>query len=131
MLQLIQQIVYSLEIRNDMHVVDDMLPHVDGRTVRIERTEHRSDGTLDSGAEASRLGKQHLLRDATPAEAIRGGLPHAGLHMPQCSQPSRERMRPHDGHRLTVTRSRRKPVAQPIRTNATPQPVVKAASIGS
>ena len=43
-----------LEVANDVDVVDDLLAHVHGRAVVLERELDRLDGALDSGAVAAR-----------------------------------------------------------------------------
>ena len=49
-----------LEIADDMQVVDDLLAHVDGWPVQVERLLHRLDGAFDSGAIAAGRGEQDL-----------------------------------------------------------------------
>ena len=46
---------------HDVLVVDDLLAHVDGRPVQLERALDGLDGTVDAGAVAARGGEQELL----------------------------------------------------------------------
>ena len=42
------------EIADDVQVMDDLLAHIDGRPVEIERLLHGLDGAFDAGAVAAR-----------------------------------------------------------------------------
>ena len=44
----------SLEVADDVRVVDDLLANVDGRPVQVEELLDRVDGALDAGAIAAR-----------------------------------------------------------------------------
>ena len=46
---------------DDVHVVDDLVAHVDGSAVLLERTFDGFDGAVDSGAVSAGLGEQHPL----------------------------------------------------------------------
>ena len=46
---------------DDVLVVDDLLAHVDGRSVDVERVLDRLDGAVDAGAVAARSGEQNLF----------------------------------------------------------------------
>jgi hypothetical protein len=48
-----------LEGRHDMHVVHDLLAHVDGRSVPLEGLLDGHDGAVDTGAVASRGREQY------------------------------------------------------------------------
>ena len=50
------------QLLDDVLVVDDLLAHVDGRAVQVERAFDRLDGTVDAGAVAARRGEQDPLR---------------------------------------------------------------------
>ena len=50
-----------LEIAHDMRVVDDLLTHVDGRSILLERAFDRLDGSLDACAVAARRRQQYPL----------------------------------------------------------------------
>ena len=60
-------------------VVDDLLAHVDGRAVELERALDRLHGAVDARAVAARGGEQDLLRD----DAVIG--PSVGS---PCGEPS-------------------------------------------
>jgi hypothetical protein len=51
-----------LEVADDVCVVDDLLPDVDGLAVEPERPLHRVDRPLDPGAVAAGRGKEDALR---------------------------------------------------------------------
>ena len=53
-----------LEIADDVDVVDDLLAHVDGRAVVLERELDRLDGALDAGAVAARRGQEDAFHHA-------------------------------------------------------------------
>jgi hypothetical protein len=50
-----------LEFANNVRVVDDLLAHVDRRTVQGKRPLHRLDGAVDSGAVPPRRREQDSL----------------------------------------------------------------------
>ena len=50
-----------LEVAHDVDVVDDLLAHVDGRPVVLERELDRLDGALDPGAVAARRSEEDAL----------------------------------------------------------------------
>ena len=50
-----------LEVADDVHVVDDLLAHVDGRPVQLQRSLDGLDRPLDACAESARRGEQHAL----------------------------------------------------------------------
>ena len=54
----------GLEIADDVDVVDDLLAHVDGRAVVLERTLDRLDGALDAGAVPARRGEEDAFNHA-------------------------------------------------------------------
>ena len=60
----------SLEVGDDVHVVDDVFTYVDRRAVGIERLQYSHHRPLDAGAEASWLSEQHPLHDATVKNLI-------------------------------------------------------------
>ena len=49
------------ELLDDVLVVDDLLAHVDGRAVQLERALDRLDRAVDAGAVAARSGEQELV----------------------------------------------------------------------
>ena len=49
------------QLRDDVLVVDDLLAHVDGRAVQLERALDGLHGAVDAGAVAARRGEQQLL----------------------------------------------------------------------
>jgi hypothetical protein len=49
------------ELLDNVLVVDDLLAHVDGSAVQLERLLDRLDGAVDAGAVAARSGEQELL----------------------------------------------------------------------
>jgi hypothetical protein len=51
-----------LELLDDVLVVDDLLAHVHGRAVQVERTLDRLHGAIDAGAVSARRGEQDPLR---------------------------------------------------------------------
>ena len=61
----------GLELAHDVQVVDDLLAHVDGRAVQLERPLDRVDRPFDAGAVAARRSEKHLAHHAV--ESI-GGL---------------------------------------------------------
>ena len=61
-----------LEVAHDVGVVDDLLAHVDGWAVQLERPLDGLDGALDPGAEPARRREKHSLHhgdDGSPAPA--------------------------------------------------------------
>ncbi len=52
-----------LERVHHMLVVDDLMAHIDGLAILIERLLHDIDGAHDPGTEAARLGKNDLHID--------------------------------------------------------------------
>ena len=50
----------GLEAFDDVTVVHDLVAHVDGRSILLERLLHDVDGTHDAGAIAARLGEYHF-----------------------------------------------------------------------
>jgi len=50
----------GLEVADDVQVVDDLLAHVDRRSVEVERLLDRLDGALDPGAVAARRSEEDL-----------------------------------------------------------------------
>ena len=59
----------SFEVAYDVQVVDDLLAHVDGRSVQVERSLDRLDGALDAGAVAAGGGQKNLLHHGVSLEA--------------------------------------------------------------
>jgi hypothetical protein len=55
---------HALERRDDVHVVDDLLPHVDGGAVALEGLLDGDDSAVDAGAVAPRCGEEDLLGSA-------------------------------------------------------------------
>ena len=49
------------QLLDDVLVVDDLLAHVDGRAVELERALDRLHGAVDARAVAARRGEQELL----------------------------------------------------------------------
>ena len=60
------------QLLDDVLVVHDLLAHVDGRAVQLERVLHRLHGAVDAGAVSARRREQQLLG--------RGG------HQPKCRE---------------------------------------------
>ena len=55
---------------DDVPVVHDFVPHVDRRAEQLERALDDVDGAIDAGAEAARIGEQHLHRSRATACAF-------------------------------------------------------------
>ena len=80
-----------LEIAHDVDVVDDLLAHVDGRSVVVECLLDSLDGALDSCAVAARRGEEDALHHvklqgrrwlALSGRLRRGGCPSARRRRP-------------------------------------------------
>ena len=50
----------AAQVLDDVAVVHDLVPHVDGRAVDLERELDDLDRAIDAGAEAARAGEQDL-----------------------------------------------------------------------
>ena len=61
------------QLLDDVLVVDDLLAHVDGRAVQLERALDGLHGAVDAGAVAARGGEEQLLREG-------------GGHAPECTR---------------------------------------------
>ena len=66
-----------LELAHDVDVVHDLLPHVDGGAVQLERALDRLDGPLDAGAVAARRGEENPLDHAAMVTADQATQPRS------------------------------------------------------
>ena len=73
-----------------MGVVHDLVPHVDRAAELLERALDDLDRAVDAGAEAARLGQDHLLHHSTPIRSTskRTGWPASGWLKSNSTAPS-------------------------------------------
>ncbi len=73
------------QLLDDVLVVDDLLAHIDGRTVQLQRAFDRLHGAVDTGAVAARRREEQLLDLKGHREQCRQ--PHGGVSRLQGEAP--------------------------------------------